>query len=150
MLEEQATQNSYNKPKKSRKKFKKILAVIAFIALLLVGGYVTYNYIQEQNAKIDRLSNPQEAAKDEVNKLLTVVGQTTELPAGEIPTLATVSNAAKLKNQAFFKNAENGDKVLIFTKAKKAYLYRPSTNKIVEIAPINIGDNTKNTNQKDQ
>jgi hypothetical protein len=57
------------------------------------------------------------------------------LPA-EQPTVATVSDITKLKDQAFFNNAKNGDKVLIFKNTKKAIIYRPSTNQIIEIAPI--------------
>lgn len=56
----------------------------------------------------------------------------------EVPSVATVADKSKLSDQSFFKNAENGDKVLIFTDAKKAYLYRPSSNKIIEVGPINI------------
>jgi len=31
----------------------------------------------------------------------------------------------------------------MYSKAKKAILYRPSSNKIIEVAPINIGNNEK-------
>ena len=64
------------------------------------------------------------------------------LPTGETPTIATVTDASKLKDQAFFTNAVTGDKVLIYTNAKKAFLYRPSTNKIINIAPVNLGSGT--------
>ncbi|MBI5357887.1 hypothetical protein HZB74_03515 [Candidatus Saccharibacteria bacterium] len=63
-----------------------------------------------------------------------------EVPQGEEPTIATVQDVSKLQNQAFFKNAQNGDKVLIYSQAKKAILYRPSTDKIIEVGPVNIGD----------
>ncbi len=40
------------------------------------------------------------------------------------------------KGQPFFANAQVGDKVLIYYKAKKAILYNPTDNKIVEVGPI--------------
>lgn len=36
---------------------------------------------------------------------------------------------------------KNGDKVLIYVKAKKAILYDPAKNIIVDVAPVNIAQN---------
>ena len=139
MFEEQSTQAKSVRPKKRSKKIGFVIIVIAVIAALGIGGYFTYNYVQEKNAEIERLSDPQQAAKDEATKVKELVANLVEVPADENPTIATVNDASKLKSQAFFAKSHNGDKVLIFTKAKKAYLYRPSTNKVIEVAPINIG-----------
>jgi hypothetical protein len=73
---------------------------------------------------------------EEAKKLVEKIGQYMELPTGSVPTLATVTDIAKLKNQAFFARAANGDKVLIYADAKKAILYRPQTNKIIDVAPL--------------
>ena len=117
------------------------------IALLVVGGGVLFKKYDDSRKEakkskeeVQRLSNPQEAAKLELEILLERVGKLVDLP-NEQPTLATVQDASKLKEQAFFASAENNDKVLIYTKAKKAFLFRPSTNKIINIAPVNIGNN---------
>ena len=61
------------------------------------------------------------------------------LPSEE-PTIATVSNIEALRSQPFFANAKNGDRVLIYVNARKAVLYDPVNNKIVEATPINIGN----------
>ena len=66
------------------------------------------------------------------------MGKLLALPSDEKPTVATITDVEKLKEQVFFKNAMNNDKVLIYTKAKKAILYRPSENKIVEVGAVNI------------
>ena len=47
-----------------------------------------------------------------------------------------ILNPDLLKNQAFFANAQKGDIVLIYANAKKAILYDPVGNKIVDTAPI--------------
>ena len=60
-----------------------------------------------------------------------------EIPKDENPTIVTVTNPESIKNQFFFKDAQAGDKVLVFKISKKAILYRPNTNKIISIAPLN-------------
>ena len=64
------------------------------------------------------------------------------VPADETPTLASVTDKTKLKDQPFFKDAENGDQILIFPQAKKAIIYRESTNKLINVGPIAITTDT--------
>jgi hypothetical protein len=54
-------------------------------------------------------------------------------------TMATILDPAELADQPFFMSAQKGDKVLLYTNAKKAILYSPSQNKIVDVAPVNLG-----------
>ena len=77
---------------------------------------------------------------EEVASLVAQIGKLVLLPEGETPTIATVTEKEKLSNQYFYKNAENGDKVLIYREAKVAYLYRPSINKIIQIAPVTVSE----------
>lgn len=119
-------------------KFKIILiaVVVVLFAGAIGGGYYFYNKYQETK-KI--LENPEEAAKIETKKIVEKVGKLIELPSGE-PTIATVLDKEKLKDQPFFAKAENGDKVLIYAEAQTAILYRPSINKIIGFAPLNLGE----------
>lgn len=71
----------------------------------------------------------------DTDKLITEVSRLMVLP-DEIATIATVTDTTKLINQQFFKNAQNGDVVLMFEKSAKAIIYRPSIKKIVDIGPI--------------
>lgn len=90
-------------------------------------------------------ANPQAASQEEVAAVVAEVSKLIALPEGVTPTLATVADAEDLKTrQAFFANAENGDKVLLYANAadpaqRKAYLYRPSSKQLLNVAPINIG-----------
>lgn len=122
----------------SKKMLTTLVALLVIIGLAAAGGYY-YNKYNNSQKEVTRLSNPQEAAKSQVSDAVVKIGRLVYLPSGETPTLATVADPTKLKDQAFFANAKVGDQVLIYTQAKKAILYRPSTNKIVEIAPVNIG-----------
>ena len=58
------------------------------------------------------------------------------LPTGEVPAIAQVADLAPLKDQLFFKNAQKGDIVLMYMQARKAILYDPGANLIIEVAPI--------------
>lgn len=78
--------------------------------------------------------------QNETKELLANIAKLVVLPEDETPTIATVSDPDKLKNQPFFARAKKGDKVLIYASARKAILYDPVANKIVEIAPINPGE----------
>ncbi len=118
------------------------LLLLLVIIAAAVGGYWQYNQsnmLKQQLAKVKTSS--QQAAQDEAKQLIARVGKLIVLP-DEQPTIATVSDLAPLKDQAFFANAKIGDKVLIFATAKKAILYRPSEDKIIEVAPINLDTKT--------
>lgn len=53
------------------------------------------------------------------------------MPTDETPTIATVVDKTKNEDDQFLKSAENGDKIIIFPKNKKKFLYRESTNQII-------------------
>lgn len=103
----------------------------AVVVLMAIGGGYFYWQSQKPNTP-----NPQVAQND--RQLIAEVGKMIDLPS-ETPTIATVTDTEKLKDQPFFQKAKNGDKVLIYANAKKAYLYSPSLKKILDVAPLNIG-----------
>jgi len=82
--------------------------------------------------------------ESEVSVLVEKVGTHMFLPVGEIPSVATVSEPEKLQGQDFFSQAKKGDKVLIYSNAKKAILYDPNADKIVTIAPIFLDPKLEN------
>lgn len=130
-------------PKKS---LATVFIIVVALALASVPSYYFYDKYQKSQ---ELLKNPTEAARQEVKTLVAQVGKHIELPK-EDPTVATVSDKDKLKDQAFFAKAQNGDKVLIYTQSRKAILYRPTTNKIIEVSTVNLGgvagSNTVQTN----
>jgi hypothetical protein len=109
------------------------LGLLVFAIISVVAAV----YLYKQNAELRR--NSQAVTESEIKDLIVKVGKLIVLPSGEQPTIATVADPDKLKNQSFFANASKDDKVLIYTNARKAILYSPSQNKIIEVAPINIG-----------
>jgi hypothetical protein len=126
-------------------KFKEYLPWIAIVVVILgAGGIAAWQYtkVQKLNQQLVELKkNPQQASEDITKSVVEKVGKLMILPSDEQPTLATVSDPSKLKNQPFFANAEIGDRVLIYSNAKKAILYSEKDNKIKEIAPLNTENN---------
>lgn len=118
---------------------KKFFIPVLVVLILVAGGTAFAFYRQLQEVK----QNPQKMAQEEVRALVARVGQLLVLPEGEEPTVATVQDAERLKDQPFFAKAKKGDKVLIYTNAKRAILYDPVANKIVEVAPVAIGAPTE-------
>ena len=113
---------------------------IVFVLFLLASPSV-YFYMKYQESET-LLKNPTAATQQQVKDIVTKLAVLMELPKNEDPTIATVLDKNKLKDQAFFAHTENGDKVVIYSKAQKAILYRLSTNNIIEVAPINLGSST--------
>ena len=107
--------------------------VVAVIIAIALAGYFYYELYKLRQ-------NPQTQAEQEVKDLTARVGRLAVLPTGETPTIATVSDPEALKDQPFFANAVKGDKVLIYAQAKKAYLYSVVLDKIIDVAPLNIGN----------
>ena len=112
------------------------------VALIVVSGLAGYFWYQNKNnTKLGQFdSETQAGAQTEAEKLVIEIGRLLVLPTDEQPTVATVTDLEALKGQPFFLNAKIGYKVLIYTKAKKAILYDPQARKIVEVAPINLGN----------
>ena len=126
-LEHQQTRNS----KKGMKRFLFWLLVFFCIAGLS-GTYYFY-------AKYRTLSqDPTITSQKDLDATLAAVGALMVLPTDEVPTMATILDKDKLSDQAFFAQAQNGDKLLAYTTSMQAILYRPSTNKIIKVAPIYV------------
>jgi hypothetical protein len=113
--------------------------ILVFVIVLGVGGYFFIQYQQAKTLLGDKSSNPVSATQS----LIENVGKLMVLPTNETPQIATVTDITKLANQPFFKDARNGDSVLIYTKNQEAIIYDPASNKIVTVGPISIKSQTQ-------
>ena len=91
-----------------------LLAVVAVAALLLWRPWVASGPKAEEG-------------------ILGRVGRHIILPADEEPAILTVTDTTKLETE-FLKQAQNGDRVLVYQLHKKAYIYRPSNDIVVDVA----------------
>ena len=124
---------------RTRKRGNSLIKIgVAIIIAVLVGVCIW------QFSRISQLRNPDHSAEQaakEARELKERVGKLMQLP-DEDATVATVQDASQLSGQDFFKDAKDGDKVLIFTIARRAVIYRPSTNMIINSGPIVINSSS--------
>ncbi len=126
---------------------KKNVAVIVLTIITLasiVSAASLYKEVQElKSAKTKTESqqvNEVERIKEKVSKLIN-------LPEGPV-FVGTYSSDSKLKEQAFFAAAKDGDKYLIFSESGKAMIYRESENKLINVGPITIIPETSTSTTK--
>ncbi len=117
-------------------KYIKILLLVLIVATIS-SATMAFNFY----AKLKNLENPAAASEAETKRVVADVSKVIILPADETPTLATVSEPEKLKDQPFFANAQAGDKVLVYTQAQRAILWRPSVGKVIEVSALNLAPN---------
>jgi LytR cell envelope-related transcriptional attenuator len=115
---------------------KVVIIIVAVIALILAGTAFFF-YRQYTDIK----NNPDSVSAEVTKRLVGEVSKLYAIPTDEEPTIAEVKDKEKLKEQAFFANAQNGDYLLIFTKAKTAIIFREKENKIINVGPIALDQN---------
>jgi len=128
-----ASQKSKIPAAKKRNIIMIVVAILVIICIAAIGIYYFLQYKKPQQL----FNGPLLTTQMTQTELITKVGQLIALPTGEQPTIASVSDITKLKGQTFFKNARNGDIVLVYPKAGEAILYDPFVNKIMQVGPVN-------------
>ncbi len=126
-----------------------IFALITIISLAAAGlTYKKYTDLKNNPAKVSASSK--QAAEKEAKDLKSRVAKLIDLPENEIPIIGTVNDKTKFKDQPFFNGVENGDKLLIFSEARKAVIYREKDNKLINVGPIAVtSEKTTDTDTED-
>lgn len=127
-------------PRRSSSRSRTPLIVAGVVLAVVLIGFLSFQYMNTRN-DLKKARDPKAAAKIEAEELADKIGKVAELPTNERPTVSTVADKDKLQSQLFFKRVQNGDKVLIYTKAERVVLYRPSTGKIIEF--MTLSNNTE-------
>ncbi|MCD4756611.1 hypothetical protein K8R20_03285 [bacterium] len=128
------------KEAKTLPKKKGFVKLLLPLLVVLLAGALVYLYLQYDNAQkeIVRLGDPayiSEMQENQANITLEKLGKLMLLP-DESPTIATIVDADALRgeNELFYKDAQNDDKLIIFS--DKAILFRESEDLIVNVAPV--------------
>lgn len=127
----------------NKKKVTKIVLLTANVLVIAGLAFSTaFYYTKYNDLKKSSLTNDQKISKYEKE-----ISKTYTLPTGEKAALLVVDAASVEKfkkddtNKEFFKDAAEGDTVLIYQNNKLGILYRPSTKKIIKTGPLFIKEN---------
>lgn len=120
------------------------IGIVVLVVACGAIGFLTYDRLRLQRQVTD-LSQATPKPVDETVELTNKIGALIELPTDETPTVATVTDVTKVQDKPFFTKAQNGDKVLLYAKSGKALLYRPATNKLIEVSTLNLESDTQAT-----
>ena len=121
----------------SSPKAKMPVVVKAMIALVII-ALVSAGYFYNQTRILSQ--DPNKINQEKITALVAKVSMLIDLPTGETPVLATVTDLAPLAGNPFFAKAKVGDEVLLYPVAQQVFLYDPTQNIIVEVASLNIGN----------
>jgi len=138
------TQKQENTPR-AKKSNKLGLFILILIALIAITGFAwsfkKYIEAKKEIINLTSIEAQREMAQKEVQKLLEKVGKLIILPDDEEPTVATITDIEALRQeQSFYKDAQNGNKVLIYMQAKKAIIYDEERNILVNVGPIFVNE----------
>ena len=121
------------------KKLTKLVIAIIIILVIVGGGLYQAQKLNNATSENGKLT------PSAVNDLIAEVGDKMMLPKGETPTIATVTDVTKLEGQPFYRNAQNGDLLIVIGSTKQVLLYRRSIHKIINFAILNTNANSTNT-----
>lgn len=136
---EESSQHPIQKSKKKRRVLKFFLLFLLIVVILGALGYFGYSWwnLKKELQKIQTPEGTQELQKKQTEEIIEKLKAHTVLPEDEQPIIVTVIDATALKKQSnFYEMAKNGDLVIIYFKAKKAYLYDPIADRILNIGPV--------------
>lgn len=132
----------------------KILIVTMILVVVFAiggGGYWFFQQQGESSGEQNRTIASETETKEETKQLLAKIGELILLPNDEDPTIATITDVETLKQeQVFFKNAKEGDVLVMYPQKSKAILYNPTENVIVNVGKVYIEDSAEETEPVDE
>ena len=122
----------------------KLLIGLATVGLAVISAFFIFKYLQVSRELADLKANPAQLTallENQNQKTLNQLGQLMELPQ-ETPRIITISDKNSIANEPLLSKAEVGDTFVVYATARKAILYRPSQNKIIDVIPVSAPTNT--------
>ncbi len=113
------------------------MVFLLIIALIIIVGFLVYKVIKGEEIPSFEVKLGEQLSEEQIGDLLGRISRLIMLPEETDPLIATINDAPALRaEQAFYRDAENGDQLVIFTKRAMAVIYRPSVDKLINVGPI--------------
>lgn len=111
--------------------------VLGLIVLGILWSGYNYYSTSKQLAVLTDPNIAAEASRKQTEEVLGKIGKLMILPKDKKPVVATINDVEKLSTtQDFYREAHNGDRLVIFPASKKAIIYDEDDNRIVNVGPI--------------
>ncbi len=101
--------------------------LLVLMGTLVVTTALAFYYHKKYTALVESTS----VRELSVQEIIAAIDRDAVLPSGEDPYLATVADPAVLSKNPLFKDAKEGDRVLIYPKAQKAYLWSTTEKRLI-------------------
>lgn len=117
-------------------------SMLLWLLLAIAVGALIWSFLNywTTSRKLAVLTDPKLASElnqKETDELLEKMRALMIIPKDKNPIVATINDVETLAtNQDFYRNAHNGDRLVIFTASKKAVIYDADDNRIVNVGPI--------------
>lgn len=115
-----------------KNKTKKIFYGTVFVLIVILAIVFTLATIYRAE-----MANNEKSRKVENDSMMLRIGKLLKLP-DETPIISTVSSKDDFKDAPAFRSAEKGDKLIVWVNSNQAILYRPSTNKVLDLTTAKV------------
>ncbi len=130
-------------------RIKALLPVLLIVLVVLVVVLDTQRRSAQRELKnltvrLEQLQGNNEANQEKARDVVRMVQEIMDIDVSVEPTVATIVDVEKLRqNNPFYNKAENGDYLIVTP--TRAILYRESQNKILDVVPVQIEQPTPPT-----
>jgi hypothetical protein len=115
-----------------------IILLLISVGLSVFAIYTYWSVSKKTDKFVENLKSSGQSVNNS-NVLIEKVSRLVLLPKNEFPSIATINNLAQLqKESSFYDNARKGDILLIYFQARKAYIYDPVENIIINMGPVSV------------
>mgnify|MGYP001601668169 CR=1 FL=1 len=115
-----------------------VVGLLALVVVMDVKRRNAENQLAQLTVRLEQLNGGNNAQNLEAAKAIVAqVAKLMVVPTDIEPTVATIVDVEKLREQnEFYNQAENDDHLIVYP--TQAILYRSTLNKIVAVVPVNV------------